>query len=42
MVEKALSNDMPQIRYEENGNASLFVDGKEFFILGGETHISVH
>lgn len=32
---------IPQIRYEDNGNAALYVDGREFFILGGETHNSV-
>lgn len=34
-------SEIPQIRYEENGNAALYVDGREFFILGGETHNSV-
>lgn len=34
-------SEIPQIRCEENGNAALYVDGREFFILGGETHNSV-
>lgn len=37
MAEKRI----PQISYDEKGNASLLVDGKEFFILGGEVHNSV-
>lgn len=34
-------NEIPRIQYGENGNAALYVDGREFFILGGETHNSV-
>lgn len=35
------SKSMPFIKYEENGKAALIVDGKEFYVLGGEVHNSV-
>ena len=41
MVVKMKKNEIPRIQYEENGNAALYVDGREFFILGGEVHNSV-
>lgn len=41
MEEQSMRKPMPHIEYRENGNAALYVDGKEFFILGGETHNSV-
>lgn len=33
--------NLPQIKYAETGDAALYVDGKEFFVLGGEIHNSV-
>lgn len=35
------SANIPQLKYNGNGTASFYVDGKEFFILGGEVHNSV-
>ena len=41
MSENTLQCGIPQIRYAQDGTAALYVDGRPFFILGGETHNSV-
>ncbi|MDO4331076.1 MAG: beta-galactosidase [Eubacteriales bacterium] len=33
--------NLPQIRNTKTGDAALYVEGKEFFVLGGEVHNSV-
>lgn len=41
MTEKKMESGFPRIQYDGTGNAALYVDGKEFFVLGGEVHNSV-